>query len=154
MDKYGYICYPEISRAIIKQQQLSNGNKTPWQDISGFVNLNIPLFIEQLSNPNTNTITFTDRGFPDLIAYLHSQKLTSPPILQNFNFKQHYHTNVFFLPTWSNIYTTDPQRQQTYTQALAIEKALIDIYTSLGFNILIVPKTTLTKRLEFIQSFI
>jgi len=48
LNERGYLCYEEISRKIIKGQQKVNGNKTPWGDVSGFVDLVYTQTIKEL----------------------------------------------------------------------------------------------------------
>ena len=149
----GYSCYPEISRQIIKAQQLENGTKTPWEDLSGFIDLVYQQTLETLKTP-IHQHTFVDRGLPDTIAYLQATSKTVPDRLSQFPFKTYYEDTVFLAPFWEAIYTPDPQRLQSAEDAQKIHKSLITVYNDLGFNIEVLPKSTLTKRITFIEAFI
>lgn len=149
----GYQCFPEISRKIILEQQQIKSNKTPWGDLPCFATLVYQQTIKELQLPIKKN-TFVDRGLPDIIAYLKAKSHPIPEYLLDFPFKTHYASTAFLMPLWEEIYINDPQRPQSYQEALHIHQCLIQVYQSLNFTIEIVPKTTLTKRVDFIQSFI
>lgn len=153
LNERGYLCYEEISRKIIKGQQKVNGNKTPWGDVSGFVDLVYTQTIKELTNPVEQN-TFIDRGLPDTIAYLNARSLSIPKYLSNFPFDIHYEPIIFLAPPWKEIYTNDPQRPQSFQEAKHIHKHLIEVYQNLNFCVKILPKVTLTKRVDFIRSII
>ncbi len=153
LKKNGYLCFDEISRKIITRQQETGSNKTPWGDLKAFVDLVYKQTIKELDLPIQKN-TFVDRGLPDSIAYLKSKSYTIPDYLLNFPYKSFYASTVFLTPPWEQIYTKDPQRLQSNQEAILIHKHLVEVYQNLGFNIEILPKTTLTKRVDFIQSVI
>ncbi len=153
LQKNGYPCYEEISRKIIKEQQQIGKNKTPWGDLSGFVDLVYQQTIRELQNP-IDQYTFVDRGLPDTIAYLKSKPCAIPQYLLNFPFKTYYASTVFLAPPWEEIYINDPQRPQSNKESIQIHKHLIETYEELNFKVEILPKTTLIKRVDFIQSII
>ncbi|KAA1245178.1 AAA family ATPase [Aquimarina sp. RZ0] len=153
LEKEGYLCFREVSREIIKDQQQTGNNKTPWGDLLGFVRLVYQQTINELQKP-VKEYTFVDRGLPDTIAYLKTKSHTIPKYLLNFPFENNYASTVFLAPFWEEIYTNDPQRPQSIEEAIQIHKYLLEVYQSLNFNIQILPKATLTKRVDFIQSII
>ncbi|WP_271769412.1 AAA family ATPase [Aquimarina algiphila] len=153
LQKNGYLCYEEISRKIIKEQQQIGKNKTPWGDLSGFVDLVYQQTIKELQNP-VNQTTFVDRGLPDTIAYLKTKLCSTPQYLLDFPYTTYYASTVFLAPPWGEIYINDPQRPQSREESIQIHKHLIEIYEELHFNIEILPKTTLTQRVDFIRSII
>lgn len=149
----GFNCFEEVSRKLITSQQEQKGNKTPWQDVVGFTNLVYQKITAEL-NLKSNKITFVDRGLADNIAYL---KLKEHPICSkflNFNYKKHYHVTVFMLPPWQEIYTEDPQRLQSFEDAKKLHNLLVETYTNLGFLVKNLPKTTISKRLNFIKKIV
>ncbi len=153
LQKKGHACFSEISRQIIIKQQQQQSNKTPWGDLFGFTNLVYHQTVEELHIPIQKN-TFVDRGLPDIIAYLKTKFEVIPDYLLNFPFKEYYNNTVFLAPFWEEIYVGDPQRLQSSKDAIEIHNNLLQVYTALDFKIEILPKTTLTKRIEFIQSII
>ncbi len=153
LQKNGYSCFEEISRKIIIHQQKIKSNKTPWEDLRGFADLVHQQTIKELESIILEN-AFVDRGLPDIIAYLKTKSHSIPEDISKFPFKRYYSSTVFLLPLWKDIYINDPQRPQSYTEAEDIHYYLTEVYQNLGFTIKIVPKTTLTKRVDFIRSII
>ncbi|EZH73525.1 hypothetical protein ATO12_16440 [Aquimarina atlantica] len=149
----GHSCFSEISRKIILEQQQIKSNKTPWGDLPGFANLVYLQTLKELQLPLQEN-SYVDRGLPDIIAYLKAKSYPIPEYLSDFPFKTHYASTVFLMPPWEEIYINDPQRPQSFIEAQCIHKHLIEVYQNFNFTIEIAPKTTLTKRVDFIQSFI
>lgn len=149
----GFYCIEEVSRNIIISEQNNKGNKTPWQDIIGFTNLVYNKTLQDLKR-TTNKTTFVDRGLADNIAYLKLKKQTINNLFLNFDYKKHYHKTVFMLPLWKDIYIEDPQRLQSFEEAKKLHQLLYKTYTNLGFSINILPKTTISKRITFLNSFL
>ncbi|WP_062053833.1 AAA family ATPase [Aquimarina longa] len=151
--KSGYQCFEEISRKIISHQQENGGTKTPWGDLTGFTDMIYQQTIIELQLTITKH-TFVDRGLPDIIAYLQAGTHPIPEYLLDFPFKKFYNTTVFLMPLWEEIYSTDPQRPQSYEEAMLIHQHLIRVYKRLGFKVIVVPKTTVAQRVDFMQSII
>ncbi|WP_103071735.1 AAA family ATPase [Aquimarina sediminis] len=153
LQENNYLCFAEVSRKIIIEQQQKKSNKTPWADLSGFAHLVYLHTIEELQLPVEKN-SFSDRGLPDIMAYLKSKDYVIPKHLLDFSYKKYYAPTVFLLPPWKEIYTTDPQRLQSYPEAVHIHQYLTEVYESLNFSIELLPKTTLEERVDFIKSFI
>lgn len=153
LQENGYLCFAEISRKIISEQQRASGNKTPWGDLHGFADLVYHQTIKELQLP-IDKHTFVDRGLPDIIAYLMAKSYTIPKYISDFPFKKYYAPTVFLVSPWEEIYTNDPQRLQSYQEATQIHEHLIQVYQNLNFSIELVPQATLTKRVAFIRSVI
>lgn len=151
--QHGYSCYDEISRKIIIEEQKNGNDKTPWGDLYGFVDLVCQLTIQELNIPVKQN-TFVDRGLPDAIAYLQAKSFAIPEYLLKFPFKTYYTTTVFLVPFWEEIYVNDPQRPQSSQEALHIHNHILEVYQNLNFTIKILPKVTLTKRVDFIESIV
>ena len=149
----GYLCFAEISRKIIIEQQQIKSGRTPWENLPGFADLVYQQTIKELQLP-IKKHTFVDRGLPDIMAYLKVKSHSIPEYLLDFPFKIHYAPTVFLISPWEEIYINDPQRPQSYQEAVHIHQYLVQVYQSLNFTIEAVPKTTLTKRVDFIRSVI
>lgn len=153
LKQQGHSCYDEVSRKIIIKQQKIGNDKTPWGDLSGFVNLVYQQTIKELNIPVKQN-TFVDRGLPDSIAYLRARSYKVPEYLVRFPFETYYESTIFLAPPWEEIYANDPQRPQSSQEAFRIHKYLVEVYQSLHFSIKILPKEMIEKRIDFIQSII
>ncbi|AUC15481.1 hypothetical protein BTO06_10165 [Tenacibaculum sp. SZ-18] len=153
LQKNDHTVFEEVSRKIIISEQKKNSNKTPWEDVFGFTNLVYQQTIKELSTPIFKH-AFVDRGLADNIAYLLLKKQPVSDDFLDFNYHKFYHKTVLFCPLWKEIYTQDEQRLQTFGEAKELEQLLLKTYISLGFKILEIPKTTVEKRVEFINTLL
>ncbi|CAM1353059.1 AAA family ATPase [Tenacibaculum halocynthiae] len=140
-------CMDEVSRRVIIDEQKNNRNGMPWEDIHRFTDLVFELTTKELLNSNT---LICDRSLLDLEAYLTVANKPIPNYLRNFPYKKNYHTTVFFAPTWFDIYCKDAQRLQEFEYCLTLEKALLEQYTKKGFEIIMLPKTSVTTRKKLV----
>jgi len=147
----GFMCMEEISREIIIEAQ-EKGIKNIFESNPILFSKSIlEKRIDQYKQAdNTNhKFCFFDRGLPDITAYLKNSK-TSYDIgfdkaVQNFTYDI-----AFVFPPWEEIYTKDHQRFETFKQAQKVDLALLKEYKISTPKIIIVPKTTPKKRLDFI----
>ena len=151
LQRKGYTTFEEVSRKIIISEQRINGVKTPWQDMVGFTNLVFDQTVNALTVPITE-FSFVDRGLADNIAYLQLKNSSISPKFLNFDYKKYYHSTVFVLPIWEEIYKQDEQRLQSFQEAEKLQFLLVKTYKKLGFSIEPVPKYSISKRVQFIES--
>jgi len=73
---------------------------------------------------------------------------------QNEIFKKacfdHKYDQVFILPPWKEIYTTDSERYESFEQASAIYHNLLKTYTDYGYQTIEVPEASVLERVNFI----
>ncbi|WP_299710875.1 AAA family ATPase [uncultured Tenacibaculum sp.] len=151
LQKNGHTVFEEVSRRIIISEQQKNSNKTPWENVSGFTKLVHQQTIKELHTPILQH-AFVDRGLADNIAYLQLKKQPVSDDFLDFDYQSFYHNTVFFCPLWKEIYTQDEQRLQSFEEAKQLQNLLLNTYNDLGFSILEIPKTTVHKRLHFINT--
>jgi len=145
----GFNCSDEIARQVIKEEQESGENGTPWGDVSRFCEL---VFNRtKLILKHSKSVDFSDRGLLDLIAYLKFADLPIPDELQKFPFHDYYHNKVFFLPSWPEIYTKDPQRLQSFEESKQLEKQLLNVYKEYGFEVVLLGEMSIKDRISFIR---
>ena len=148
----GFICYPEISREVIREAQE--------QGIEQLF-LEKPLLFSELllegrkkqhqkASEENGSIVFLDRGIPDVLAYMHYIGDSYPAFFDQACKAHQYHA-VFVLPPWKEIYVSDAERYENYEQAVLIHKHLMETYTNYGYTIVEVPKDTVENRIEFIM---
>lgn len=147
-----YPCMHEVSRKVIICEQEGVGNGMPWGDLDRFAALVYEASLQALDlSPNAY---FTDRSILDLIAYLEVEGKPIPSQLVQFPYKEKFHKKVFFTPTWKDIYHKDEQRLQEFGYCLALEQALLKIYAEKGFDIVKLPKDTVSIRVNFVHTFV
>lgn len=147
-----YPCMHEVSRKVIICEQEGVGNGMPWGDLDRFAELVYEASLQALDlSPNAY---FTDRSILDLIAYLEVEGKPIPSQLVQFPYNEKFRKKVFFTPTWEDIYHKDEQRLQEFSYCLALEQALLKIYAEKGFDIVKLPKDTVSIRVNFVHTFV
>ena len=99
-------------------------------------------------------IVFFDRAIPDIIAYLNFAEVAVPEEYYTALGLYPYHKQVFILPPWEAIYVNDNERWQTFEEAVLLNEAIRKAYTACGFELIDVPKNSLSERIVFIRDFI
>ena len=63
-----------------------------------------------------------------------------------------YENLVFYTPIWEDIFTNDEERKENIEQAKMIEENIKNSYLKFGYNLIEIPKGTISKRVNFILS--
>ena len=150
----GYNCSEEASRQVITEEVARKSICLPWINLSCFAEKTLARMIELYKSSNATSLTFFDRGIPDIIAYL---KLADLSVAENYYkaLKEvPYHSTVFILPPWKEIYLNDPERWQTFEEAVAIYHSLKETYQSLGFQLIELPKASVVERKKCVEATI
>lgn len=149
-----YHCSPEASRELIIEQVAKKSDCLPWINLSPFAELVLERMISLYKESSSCDLTFFDRGIPDIIAYLKSANL---PVSENYLealANHRYHSTVFILLPWPEIYVNDNERWQTYKESEAIYQVIKETYIQLNFNLIEIPQLALERRLAFILEHI
>ena len=152
LKKRGFHCIGENSREIINDQIISGGDILPWKNQVAFESKIINLRTQQyLSSPN-DCICFFDRSVIDVIAYLKINNLEVTSEINKNIKKCYYNSRVFYAPFWKNIYKKDNERKEEIEQAINIDKAIMNVYQSKGYEMIEIPKISIEERANFIIS--
>ena len=138
----------EVSRSVIIQEQAQQQDGMPWKDVERFSELVFQQTVAMLEADNEALLC--DRSLIDNIAYLQHAQKPIPQKLAAFSFDQFYHQTVFFTLPWKEIYTTDPQRPESFEEQCALSQSLQKAYLQYGFELIQVPFQGITERVDFI----
>lgn len=152
LKKKNYACSTEISREIIQSELKTNGEVVPWLNLNSFSDKVVYLRSEQWLATNESETHFFDRGIIDAIAYLHNANSQVPESYINAIYKYPYNTKVFITPPWENIYQKDAERMESFKESERIHKQLVKSYENFGYKLIMVPKLSVSERVEFILS--
>lgn len=61
-----------------------------------------------------------------------------------------YHPQVFVLPPWQEIYVNDAARDQSFSDAVQVHKAIMSWYDRCGYDMIEVPKLSVAERGDFV----
>jgi len=147
----GYFCMPEISREVTLMAKKKGIDQLFLTEPLLFSNLLLEgrekQFIE--AHKNESDLVFFDRGIPDVHAYLNFLKTDYPEhFVEKSN--QYLYQNIFMLPPWKEIYTSDNERYESFEEAVEIHHYLKKAYQEIGYTIITVPFGTIKERTNFI----
>lgn len=153
LQKRGYACMPEISREIIAEQLARGSDVLPWDNLLAFSRIVFAGRMQQYQNA-MDGITFYDRSVFDTIAYMHHDKLEIPEdwneLLKDLNF----YNKVFITPPWRTIFNKDSERREEWEKLLTLHEHLVKTYEKAGFDVVLLPKTSIEKRISIVLSYL
>jgi predicted ATPase len=94
-------------------------------------------------------IIFMDRGLPDVVAYMDCFQQAYGAHF-NRTCEENTYNQVFLLPPWTEIHTSDNERYENYDEALRIHDCLEATYKRFGYSVHEVPKLSVENRVRFI----
>lgn len=149
----GYATVPEAGRQIVTEQMAKHGTALPWLDQAAFMDL---LFASSIAafdrTPGTAAgLTFFDRSFVEAIAYGTVIGRPAPHAMLEAALERRFDNPVFVCPPWPEIFTQDNERQHDFAFARKDYEANIAAYTGAGYVLVEVPRTSVSKRVAFIQ---
>lgn len=152
LQKDGWRCIREAARSIIRIQQSRNGKALPWKNKERYKSLMLHHSIRdyEKASESKQRITFFDRGIPDTLAYARLEGLAISEDLRFSSRRYRYNTMVFIFPPWRDIYCTDKERKQSFEEVIITHETMVQTYKECGYDPVIVPKTTIPKRRDFI----
>lgn len=147
----GYAVVREPGRRIVQDEIAQNGNALPWIDLPAFAQRAIAMAKDDLdAAPVDRGWVFFDRGLVDAAAAL--EYATGAPALAQMTGDKPYWKKVFLVPPWPEIFVSDAERAHGFEDAVAEYERLLRAYSDLGYEIALVPKTSVEARAEFILS--
>jgi predicted ATPase len=151
LESYGLTTMPEAGRAIIQDQVAIGGEALPWSDRRSFAELMLSWEMRsyRAALKLTGAVIF-DRGIPDVGGYLRVNHLPVPPHVERAARMFRYHCRVFIAPPWPEIFVHDAERKQSFAEAEATYKAMVETYSELGYELVELPLAALEQRAEFI----
>lgn len=143
---------PEAGRAIIRDQVAIGGTALPWADRRAFAELMLSWemrsyreALEQSAGP-----VIFDRGIPDVIGYLTVSGLPVPEHARRAAAAMRYARRIFIAPPWPEIFRQDTERRQSLDEAEATCRAMADVYSGLGYELVDLPLAAPEDRVRFV----
>jgi predicted ATPase len=147
----GYATVEEPGRRIVKEELLGDCRALPWVDEVAFARRTIALAIADLAEAGVHGgWVFFDRGLIDAAAAL--QHLTGEPALAMALQRHRFHHRVFLAPPWPEIWVAYTERRHGFDAAVAEYRRLIEVYPALGYEVTILPRTSVSERADFVMS--
>ena len=149
----GFQHMPEAGRSIIRDQVAIGGSALPWADRVAFAGLMLGWELRSWHEAATlaGPVIF-DRGLPDVIGYLRLCGLPVPAHALKAVDLFRYRPRVFIAPPWRDIFATDAERKQDFAEAEATHAAMVEVYTSLSYELVPLPLAPVSERVRFVQA--
>jgi predicted ATPase len=145
----GHHAVEEPGRRIVQDELERGGQALPWIDELAFTHLAITTALADRAKAKAcSGWVFFDRGLIDAASAL--ERLTRQPALKQLNALHPYHRRVFLAPPWREIYVTDAERRHGFEAALGEYERLHRELPALGYDVFILPKTTVSSRADFV----
>jgi len=146
---------PEAGRAIIRDQVAIGGSALPWADRAAFAELMLAWELRSHHEARAFAVpVILDRGVPDVIGYLTLCGLPVPDHMRKAAALYRYNRTVFLAPHWPEIFAQDTERRQSLQEADATCRAMVEVYTSLGYDLVTLPLASVSERVAFVRSHI
>lgn len=95
-----------------------------------------------------------DRGFPDVVGFLHVSGLPVSPSIDRLCRTLRYTGPILRAPAWAAIYVQDAERIQDWEQAVASDEAVTAAWRRYGYDVADLPLTDVEERLGFLRRLI
>ena len=119
----------------------------PWIDLAAFARRAM-----EVASDDRRAVTgvaewvFFDRGIIDAAVAL--EYATGKPAANSLKGYPRFNRTVFMTPPWPEIYDTDDERQLDLDDGVDEYNRLIDAYDRLGYEIAVLPKTSVPRRAD------
>lgn len=146
-----YCCRKEISRQVTLEAQNKGISQLFLKDPLLFSQKLLAGRVNQFKETKNlaKNVCFFDRGIPEVSAYMDYQAQSVPDDFKEANMRLRYDM-VFIFPLWEEIYQSDNERYESFSQAVEIQKFIEKTYRNLGYSLIKVPKATVEDRVDFI----
>jgi predicted ATPase len=149
LNRRGHAVVAEPGRRIVKEELEGGGLALPWVDGAAFARRAVEVALADRERAHALTgWVFFDRGLIDAAAAL--QHVTGEQVLEPLGRSHRYHWRVFLTPPWPEIYVSDPERRHGFDAALAEYARLLEVYPSLGYDVVVLPKVGVPERGDFV----
>ena len=158
LSKKNFYCFKEVSREIIRPEQLKGTENyfsdKPIEFSKRLIKKRKEQYIESsnLSLSKRKPVIFFDRGLHDIFAYLNYIKKSYNNI--KFKLEDYSYDTAFILPPWKEIYKTDSERKESYEQSIQIHKHIRSIYIKYKIQLFEIKPNTIENRVSEILKYL
>ena len=147
----GHRTVEEPGRRIVAEEAARDGAALPWVDLAAFARRACDIALrDREAAMDAPSWVFFDRGLIDAAAAL--EAATQEPVLAPLARTHRYHHRVFLTPPWPEIYVNDAARQHDLAAAREEYERLLRTYPALGYEVDILPFTSIAARADHILS--
>ncbi|MEW9524287.1 AAA family ATPase [Agrobacterium radiobacter] len=144
----GFATVEEPGRRIVIEETRNNGTALPWIDIEAFARRAIAMALEDRQKAPAEGLVFFDRGLIDAASAL--RHVGGDGFIDTLKNTHRYNPLVFLTPPWPEIYRGDDERRHGFDAAVEEYERLVRDYEALGYDSVVLPKSGIEDRADFI----
>lgn len=144
----GFATVEEPGRRIVLEETRNGGTALPWIDIEAFARRAIAMALEDRQNAPPKGPVFFDRSLVDAASAL--RHVSGDTFIETLRHAHRYNRLVFLTPPWPEIYRGDDERRHDFDAAVEEYQRLLRDYDTLGYDIVVLPKSGVQERADFI----
>ncbi|UXT97803.1 AAA family ATPase [Agrobacterium tumefaciens] len=144
----GFASVEEPGRRIVIEETRNNGTALPWIDIEAFARRAIAMALEDRQKAPAEGLVFFDRGLIDAASAL--RHVGGDGFIDTLKNTHRYNPLVFLTPPWPEIYRGDDERRHGFDAAVEEYERLVRDYEALGYDSVVLPKSGIEDRADFI----
>jgi predicted ATPase len=149
LENKGFNVIPEPARTVINSYRKYSPELLPHLSIENRERFQLIIQNEAIKNFNDNTSGIFDRSIIDEIGYRNLYKIDISKELKEAAVTKRY-DKVFIFPIWQEIFRNDDVRSETLEEATIVGEYLHKAYVDWGYTPIIIPKTGIIDRVNFI----
>jgi len=151
----GYPVKGEAGRAIIQDQVAISGPALPWLDPLLFAELGLSWELQAYRDMSVRAAAgtgpvFFDRSVVELAGYYPMLGRPLPGHVRRAVQRYRHNLLVFIAPPWREIFCTDTERRQTFTEAEQGFEILSRTYPAYGYELVRLPLASVDERVDFV----
>jgi len=144
----GFATVEEPGRRIVIEEARNNGTALPWIDMEAFARRAIAMALEDRQKAPPEGPIFFDRGLIDAASAL--RHINGDAFIETLRDAHRYNRLVFLTPPWPEIYRGDSERKHDFDAAVEEYERLVRDYDELGYDTVVLPKSGIEERADFI----
>ncbi len=139
----------EPGREVVAAELATGDDGLPWLNERRFLEKVIALGVVQWEAA-TDGICFYDRSLIDAVTWFERQPEPVSEAVAALVQQYRYCATVFLAPPWPVIFTNDDARRHMFEDALTEYEALLASYPAKGYDVVILPKTGIKARADWL----
>jgi len=147
----GHTVVEESAREIIQAQLAIGGNAVHWGNRRLFAELMLSHAIaDYMRLAEAAGPVFFDRGVTDLLGYCRLTGMAVPAHFRRAAEIYRVNASIFVAPPWEAIYRNDVERKQDFAEAVATYEAVVAGYREAGYDLVELPRASVSERVAFV----
>ena len=149
----GHRTVPEPGRRVVAAELKRGGTALPWVNMAAFARRAVATALEdRAALMDSGEPAIFDRGLVDAVAAL--MHIGEDRDERALLAAHRYHHRVFLAPPWEAIYESDAERRHSFGDAVAEYDRLRTLYPKAGYDVSILPRTSVGERADLIEDYV